>query len=241
MKSGTSLLRKLLSSHPEIYGGMETHWCSEDFKNTWTTGEGTRQEWLLKFFDTDTDVANEFRDLSNSSNEFFTKFMDHVTQRNNKIRWVEKTPDNFRHVPEILKQWPGAHVIILKRDPLDVYASWKKNNKYSLERFIQDLKQYRAVVQEFKSEPRFKIVQYEELVSDSKAVLMDVFDFISAEYKEGIENYSGDDEDFLKVLEVTGKRSPTTESLRKPIFDSSIGQYAEILTPEEIKAIRSAC
>lgn len=241
MKSGTSLLRKLLGTHPDIFGGLETHWCSEDFKATWQRGEGTRQEWLLKFFEVDTETASKLRQEAISANDYFNRFMDYVTQRADKKRWVEKTPDNFRHVEEILTEWPNASVLILNRDPKDAYASWKKNNKHNLDHFMIDLREYLAVIDQYANHPGVLVVSYEGLVGNSRATLMKVCDFIGASYIDGLENYQGDDKDYKKVLEVTGKESPTTDSLRKPIFDSSIGQYKSILTEAEINRIEQAC
>lgn len=241
MKSGTSLLRKLLGTHPDIFGGLETHWCSEEFKNTWKDGEGKRQEWLLQFFDVDRSTADRLRQNSSSAHDYFNSFMDHVTQRVNKTRWVEKTPDNFRHVEEILSEWRDASVLILQRDPKDVYASWKKNKKHDIHYFIADLKECLSVIDRYHNNPRVLIVSYEDLVSTARETLIEICDFIDAPYIEGLEDYQGDDRDYNKVLEVTGKESPTTASLKKPIFNSSIGQYKSILTEAEILQIDQIC
>lgn len=241
MKSGTSLLRKLLGTHPDIFGGLETHWCSQDFKDSWQDGQGTRQEWLLKFFEVDTETANDIRAKSNSAFEFFNSFMNYVTERADKNRWVEKTPDNFRHIEEILKEWPDAKILILNRDKLDVYASWKKNNKFDIGYFIKDSKAFTEMFEKYNSHPSVQVIFYETLVNETKETLKSVCNFIDSPYIEGLENYKGDDHDFKKVLTVTGKESPTTDSLRRPIFNSSIGQFADILTEAEIKTILEQC
>lgn len=241
MKSGTSLLRKLLGTHPDIFGGLETHWCSQDFQDSWQDGQGTRQEWLLKFFEVDANTAHELRVKSNSAYDFFNSFMNYVTERAGKDRWVEKTPDNYRHIEEILNEWPDAKILILNRDKRDVYASWKKNNKYDIEHFIKDFKAFVDVCEKYEAHSSVRIVSYEALVNEAKETLKSVCNFIDSPYIEGLEHYKGDDRDFKKVLEVTGKESPTTDSLRKPIFNSSIGQFADILTDAEIKAIQNQC
>lgn len=238
MKSGTSLLRKLLSLHPNIFGGLETHWFSDDFVNHWKDPESRRQKWLLDFFDVTADEVAPARASSENAYAFFDEFMKYCTERAQKSRWVEKTPNNVFHVETINQLWPKAYILILKRDYKDVYASWKKNKNISIEQFMEAVLTYQKVLQEQAvQQERMMVVTYSDLVKSPKATLQAVLEFVGEAYIEGLENYSGDDTDYQKVLQVTGKESATTFSLQKPIFTSSIGQWEEILTPEEAKLI----
>ena len=51
MKSGTSLFRKLLSLHPNIFAGLETHWFKPEFTEGWQDSSSQRQKWLRGFYD----------------------------------------------------------------------------------------------------------------------------------------------------------------------------------------------
>lgn len=238
MKSGTSLLRKLVSLHPNIFGGLETHWFSEDFIEHWQIGNSTRHKWLKEFFEVTEEEAMLLRNQSVSSYDFFNRFMNFCTQKNNKTRWVEKTPNNVFYIDTILKEWEDAKILVMERDMKDVYASWKKNKKTTLETFLETAKNCQEIIKKHEANTdHFKIVGYKDLVSKPKETLEDVLYFVGEKYIEGLENYSGDDSDYEKVLNITGKASPTTESLKKPIFTSSLGKWETILSVEEIQCI----
>lgn len=237
MKSGTSLLRKMISLHPNIFGGLETHWFSDEFNNDWQSGVSKRQQWLLEFYDVSEEEAAVLRLEAQSSKEFFNSFMEFCSNRVGKKRWVEKTPDNVFHISEIFSSWPKSNVLIMTRNLLDVYASWKKNDKGSLKRFLQTVEEFNSTVGRFSMDPRVFIIRYSDLVSEPSSTLKSVFKFLGEEYIEGLENYQGDDSDYKKVLSVTGKASPTTVSLSKPIFTSSLGSWKEVLTSKEVREI----
>ena len=240
MKSGTSLLRKLLSLHPNIFGGLETHWNSDDFVNHWKEGDVQRHQWLLEFFEVSTSEANQIRSSCSSAYEYFDAFMNYCTIRASKKRWVEKTPDNVFNMGVILKLWPNAKILIMKRDFRDIYASWKKNKKRTFDIFLDSAKKFEVVLENYSHyHDRIRVVRYQDLVVTPKETLKDVLSFIGEEYISGLEVYRGDTSDYNNVLNVTGKISPTAVSLQKPIFTSSIDQWKEILDKEEIEVISS--
>lgn len=239
MKSGTSLLRKLIASHPRIFGGLETFWFSEDFVKNWKETEAKRIKWFIKFYNITEKEYFEYVDKANDAYHFFDLLMDYLTKRAYKNRWVEKTPDNAKHIDLIFKKWPTSKFIYVSRDLRDCYASWKKNKKYNLSRFSKDLNIIEAQLLCFWNDDRLLHVKYEDLVTDTENVLKEVFTFLNEEYIQGLEQYSGDDSDYKKVKNVTGKESSTAVSLSKPIFTSSIGQYNEILEEGEVSLIES--
>lgn len=238
MKSGTSLLRKLISLHPNIYGGLETHWFSEEFSRHWNDKEfSMRLKWLLEFYEVTESEANEMRVKANSSVEFFNSFMAYCTRREGKKRWVEKTPDNVFHLNEIFSSWEDSKVIIMKRNLLDVFASWKRNNKGNLDSFILMANRYLDVIDKYEEEDRVLYISYNNLVQESRSTMELVLEFLEEPFISGMENYEGDSEDYNKVLNVTGKVSPTTKSLAKPIFTTSVDSWKEVLSVKEEKAI----
>jgi hypothetical protein len=240
MKSGTSLLRKLLGLHSNIYGGLETHWFSEDFVNHWETGASKRHDWLLDFFEVSKTEADEIRQASNSAFDYFNRFMNYCTVRTAKKRWVEKTPDNVFHIETILKQWPNARVLIMHRDYKDIYASWKKNKKRTFDIFLETAKKYQDALDQWKDNEQVTVISYNDLVHSPKKSLQEVLEFISEQYIDGLENYRGDATDYDKVLEVTGVVSHTAISLQKPIFTSSVNQWKSILDENEIQIIQNS-
>ena len=243
MKSGTSLLRKLVSRHPNIFGGLETFWFSEEFTQHWKDSESKRQKWLREFYEVSYEDYQTIKETSNSPTQFLEQFLQFCTHRAGKKRWVEKTPDNILHMDKIWTFWPEAKVIHVLRDPLDVYASWKKNEKRDLNFFLGQLHQIQDTIPVFKaSKPdKYMEINYSDLVSKPQNTihcLKEVCSFLGEAYEPIMANYKGDNnQDFDKLLEVTGKSSATAESLGKPIFNSSINQWKSILTQEEVNSI----
>lgn len=239
MKSGTSLLRKLLSQHPNIFGGLETHWFLPEVTVEWKEASSLRQSWLKRFFDvTDEELAN-IKAVSSSGPDFFDRFMWYCTRRAGKKRWLEKTPDNILQMPTIWRWWPDAQVLHVVRDHRDLYASWKLTGKEGLVTFCQKVRAVRDAVGDLSGSTtsRYMEVSYEELVLDTAPTLQRVLAFVGEDWTPGLDQYEGDRSDYEKVLDVTGKTSPTTISLSKPIFTSSVGKWRDVLTPEEVAAL----
>ena len=241
MKSGTSLLRKLLSRHSSIYGGLETHWFSDDLMTRWRDPTTQRAVWARQFYDVSDDVYADLARQATSGPDLLDRFMSYCTERAGKTRWVEKTPDNVLFIHTIWDHWPDARVLHVLRDLRDVYASWKRNQKRSLDAFIENVKTVHATVGELattKTE-RYMEVRYESMVAEPGGVIQEVCAFLDVPFEPEMVDYQGDDADFEKVLAVTGKASPTTESLKKPIFQSSVGQWKDVLTAEEVGRIET--
>jgi hypothetical protein len=240
MKSGTSLLRKLLSRHPRIYGGLETHWFAPDITEKWQDPTSRRQIWLAQFFDvSDTELAR-IRAEAASGTDFVDRFMWYCTRRAGKARWVEKTPDNVLHIATIDRVWPDAQFIFVVRDFRDIFASWKRNGKAPVDGFIA---QVHAVMRAVgpragtRSESYLE-VDYDALVTDTEQTLRRVLGFLGEPWVDGFHVYEGDDWDHQKVLKVTGRDGATARALAKPIFTSSLGQWREVLTSAEVERIQ---
>lgn len=241
MKSGTSLLRKLLSRHPHIFGGLETHWFAPELTDDWRNSSSQRQTWLRDFFDvSERDFARIKSDARNGR-EFFTGFMDFCTQRAGKDRWVEKTPDNVLHMRLIWENWPDAKFLHMIRDPRAVYASWKRSEKGSLQEFVQKTQHVLQVVGQRAGsrDENYLEVRYERLVEDTRDVLTEVLDFVGEPWVKGLDQYEGDAWDHRKVLSVTGKEGRTTESLMKPIFTSAVDEWKDLLGAREVSILES--
>ena len=239
MKSGTSLLRKLVARHSQVFGGLETHWFSEHLQRDWRDPYTRRAEWLRGFFDVTLTDYVSLIDRSASGADLFDQFMTVCAQRANKERWVEKTPDNVLHFDLARAVWPDARALHVVRDHRDIYASWKRNDKLSLEAFLTQAHQIREKLGVLYGAPHgwYAEVRYEDLVREVEPTMRSVIQHIEVAWEDEVATYSGDDSDHRKVLEVTGKASATTESLKRPVFDSSVGQWRALLDADEVAII----
>lgn len=239
MKSGSSLLRKLLCDHPAIFGGLETHWCSAEFRDGYRDQGSRRQRWLREFYDVDPEQQRRLLDAAGSPYQYLDVFLGWCAHREGKRRWAEKTPDNVLHRTLIAEHWPDALLLHAVRDYRDVFASWKKNRKGTLDEFIQHC---RCIVEALpdvlgRRTSSYLEVRYEELVTDTSRTLHDVLEFVGEPWVDGLDDYAGDPREHELVLRVSGKDSPTAASLGKPIFKSSVGQYRSVLSAAEVSAL----
>lgn len=241
MKSGTSLLRVLISKHPNIFGGLETHWFSPEIRTRWQDDTATRQLYLRQFYNVSADEFRRIKEDSVDGLDFFDKFMRFCTERTGKRRWVEKTPDNVLYTPLIRKQWPAAKFLHVIRDYRDVYASWKRNEKSDVGAFIEKARKICNSLQGFlgRQTDFYLEVDYQDLVFEPTPTMQAVLDHVGEGWVDGIDSNDEESSDFEKVRDVTGRESPTLLSLKKEIFTTSVGQWEHILTAEEVQRIET--
>lgn len=240
MKSGTSLLRALISNHPNVFGGLETAWYADDFQQGWQDPDSVPAKKLQTYFDLAADQYMEVMNRASSPEEGLQALMNHCTQRAGKKRWVEKTPGNVWYLDRIRRAWPEAHFIHVIREPLDVYASWKKNEKYDLPTFLQHVHRVEDCLGNLLGESAagYLEVDYRSLVTDPRNTMATIIEAIGEPWDDRVAENTKGREDFEKVRKATGKASPTLDSLSKPIFTGSLQQWKSILTEDEAAQIR---
>lgn len=134
-RSGTTLLRSLLSAHPRICVTPETHYMARaekwgfrdrdtplDFDRFWS-----RYTASVRFRDLGVD-PDYCRGLVESAGpptfrRIFEAVLTAYGQRMAKPRIGEKTPGHVHYIPELLSWFPDARILILRRDPRAVVAS----------------------------------------------------------------------------------------------------------------------
>lgn len=119
-RSGTTLLRVMLDSHPNIASGPETPWFCAHHPRT----VGSLVDYLIE------DQHGYCKNFGGSRAEVFDAARNFVSSllgayaaRRGKSRWAEKTPDNLRFLPFLTELFPRAHFIHIRRHPLDVALS----------------------------------------------------------------------------------------------------------------------
>jgi len=236
MKSGTSLLRKLLGNHDNVFGGLETHWFSPDISENFRDFSSQRQVWLRDFYEVSLEEQQRLAEGASRGSEYFERFMWFCTERAGKQRWVEKTPGNVLHLGLIASAFPRASFLHSVRDYRDVYASWKVNGKAGIDGFLTQARAALSAVTDVHGLP-YAEVDYADLVTQPEATLKRVCEFIGEPWDGRLAQYEGDDWDRQKVLAVSGKESPTAVSLAKPIFTQSVQRWREILSDDEARTI----
>jgi protein-tyrosine sulfotransferase len=241
MKSGTTMLRMLLSRHSKIYSGLETHWFKEELLTGFSNPTNNSIDKLKQFYEvSDIDMKKIISEAENKQN-FISVFFSHLLIKNNKEIWLEKTPENINHLNLIDKKWDNYKFIHVIRDFRDIYSSWKLSNKYNIEYFIDNVKRTYSELNDLLGQPTEKYleVKYEDLVLKTRESLEKIFVFINQELEEDCTqlDLEAAKKDFKKVKEIVGKKSQTLISTQQPINKNKIGQYQKVLTSEEISLI----
>jgi len=124
----------------------------------------------------------------------FNNFLINVnkeTVKSGKTMWVEKTPKHIGHISKIFKKFPGARVIVMIRNGLDVFASIKTRVgaglavSRGLNRWIAD----NNSALRFKDDENVKFVKLEELQRNPSIVLNDIVQFVGLEYEKTMLDY----------------------------------------------------
>jgi hypothetical protein len=130
-RSGTTLLRDLLRSHPNLTFPNESHFipafyrgygdprdarearrlAARILKHRWVARWGLRLE------------ADSFADCR-SFREVLCRLYEAWARQENKPRWGDKTPQYVTEIPLLMKLFPGARIIHIYRDGRDVALSW---------------------------------------------------------------------------------------------------------------------
>lgn len=164
-RSGTSLVEKVLDSHPQIYGAGE-------LKNIHHVVQHAKQCYNLLSFPANV-AALQPCELDSLANEY----LEQINQLSgNAARVVDKMPHNFMHIGLISRLFPNATIIHCQRNPLDTCLSYyfsnfdnlAHNHSYNLSDLGSYYLQYYRLMQHWLkiSKGRIFQVRYEDMVTD---------------------------------------------------------------------------
>lgn len=149
-----------------------------------------------------------------------------------QARWGDKTPWNTVHLAEIVKAFPDAYYLHLKRHGLDVVASQvqagMRNIEGSAQRWIDA---NTACLKQMKRMKRAPLsVSYENLVRDPETVFARIFAWADMDF---------DPAHLTRVPEKLGDvgRHAHHAAVTRPITASSIGRWSESLTGDDLSAL----
>ena len=227
MKSGTTLLRTMLSNHRNIFSGLETHWFNRIYV------KDNDNEYINKmavYFDLSIETVEKIVKISNNNNTPFLKeFFDFLVKKNNKKRWVEKTPQNIKNIDKIISNFNDFTFINVQRDLRDVYASWKNSNKFDLTYFIDEVKETEERFRGQKKliESKLYTIKYEQLVRNPIIEISKLLEYLNEEIDPNcyVNNSSLSKIEFEKINSLHNKKSITLKSLQEEINLDKIGFY----------------
>ena len=221
-RSGTTLLRLMLDSHPNISCGPETHFLTQ-FKHVISGNSWER----IKNFGFEKSYWN-----SNIAN-FFDSFQKEYACNRGKQRWADKTPGYTLELDFINNLFPDCQIIHIIRDGRDVVSSHRDRWGYKVAlKSTKTWQKYVSAAREFShtiSSERYIEIRYEGLVSDTEPTLRNVFEFLNEPWDPIVLNFNQVSHDIHEVYAQSTDERRTTNKDKNLIYKSQIGKGKEKL------------
>ena len=236
-RSGTTLVRVILDTHPNICCGPETHLIG----NIKTLNEKIDKNWKrLEPYGLSKDI--HVKKLS----DLFKIYHNNYMKSKKKQRWAEKTPDNIFYVDFINKLFPNCQFINIIRDGRDVVCSYKE--RWGSKTIFTAIKKWNKIIDltyEYRTKfnkERYMEIRYEEMVSNPEKETKRMMIFLGEKWiPELLEHHTKQHDFWFNIktgenIDFEKEKRPLRHSPSKPIFQSSVGKWKKNLNTVE-KAI----
>jgi hypothetical protein len=238
-RSGTTLLRNLLSRHPSIAICGETRFFANIYRYRSAFGSLENIENRKRLVDQSLGIARMKRlemdleelrpllmDRATSYAAFFQTVMQAYANLKGKERYGEKTPHHAFYT-ELLSEWyPGAPLIHLVRDPRDVVASLQRM-PWSPKSILNNSSiwvLFNRAVEKSRHRPEYLLVHYERLVESPDRELARICEHIGEVWPDSVEVPTGSDDAYSWPRSTKGP--VTRERLQKWKQELSPGDVA---------------
>lgn len=226
-RAGSTLLEQILSSHSQIDGTLE---LPNILSYAQQLRRRKRDSGAAPGYP---EVLEELSPLELAG--FGERFIaDTRIHRQGAAFFIDKMPNNFRHIGLIKLILPNAKVIDARREPMACcFSSFKQlfaegqEFSYSLQDLGQYYRDYVALMQHWDQMlPGFVLrVQHEDVLADLEGQVARMLEFLGVPFEESCLRYYETER---------AVRTPSSEQVRQPIFKDSISQwrhYEEWLGP----------
>ena len=228
-RSGTTLMFSILASHPAFSSiNSETFFfVPRDVLNQ------KNYDRLYHYGGLEQDTVTELLSSSKNLVDFYDSFTHVLKQRDDKKRFVEKTPFHALYLRFLTYHFPHAKFINMIRDGRDCYVS---NNRLDLDphfhkcivKFSQTWRDFIKARNSLLKSKQIIDIRYEELTQNPGQTIEKVMSFIDEDFLETQIDHNY----FSKTKMFSGQGGH--ERLDQPIKPSSIGQWKEKMSEEEI-------
>lgn len=192
-RSGTTLLQRVLSSHPDISMVRETFFYSiinqnhkfnkKNYYNSKVIIKYLKRYWwmheIIDDWDSFENFYNSHDKVSRNDDSIFFSILNY--KKNNAKVIGEKTPEHFRNVTRMLDTYNDICVIGITRSPYDILNSYKniKNGPSYPSLVLKDFMEFCDISSKLKCNKRFKLINYEDLTSSPDKVLDSIQKFLN--------------------------------------------------------------
>lgn len=229
-RSGTTLIRVILDSHPRIACGPELR-ITPTLAYLWEQ-YNQRLDVLKSYGITKESNAKTFQNL-------YFALISRYLNTTQKRRIAEKTPGNCKVFPQLRQIFPDSPLIHIIRDGRDVVASLRKQNWIDLrtgEPMVETVDTVKAIkhwkesvtlgrkIKNQKDQNYFEI-RYESLIESPELELKKLFKFLNEDW----------DPKVLSFHEISRNLAfeASSNQVNKPFYKTSIGRFRKALQLED--------
>lgn len=186
MRSGSTLFRLMLDSHPRIAIGEETGFMGalEATKAipSWRYG----REWYGRLGWTEDELDARLRD-------FYSGMFERYAAEQGKSRWGEKTPFHAWHMSELARVFPEGVFVAIVRHPGAVASSLRKHFHYDVAEAAQYWENTNTEILRHARElgdKRFALVRYEDLVASPEDTMRELLGWLDEPWSDAVLRHS---------------------------------------------------
>lgn len=218
-RTGTTLVDRILSSHPDVDSAGELQAMPLAIKQL----SGTRSRLI-------TDPETIFASGTLSPDAVGRAYMTHATQhrRRHEGRFIDKLPANFLHIGHIARALPRASIVCLRRNPMDTVWSNYKNlfattsTYYAYSHDLIDTARYFARFDRLMAfweallPGRVLQLRYEELVADQEGESRRLFAHCGIDWTDAALDFH---------TNAAAVATPSAAQVRRPIYRDSVERW----------------
>lgn len=208
-RSGSTLVEQILASHPGIEGTMELPYIGAIAARAAAQAGG---------------IAGASADQVRAWGEEYLARAD-VHRRLGKPRFIDKMPNNLRHIGLIRLILPQAKIVDVRRHPLAAgFSAFKQlfaegqAFSYDLETLARYYRHYLAIVRHFHAVQPGAVhtLVYEDLVEDTEAEVRRLLDAVGVAFDPATLRFFENDR---------AVRTVSSEQVRQPIYRSGLDHW----------------
>jgi hypothetical protein len=177
VRSGSTLFRTMLTTHPQLHAPHELHLTSVTARL-----ESRHAQAAMAALGLDEEQLQFL---------LWDRLLHRELVQHGKQILVEKTPSDALMWRKILRCWPDARFIFLLRHPGSVARSWQRGGRMRrpLEQLTVQLRQYMEAVEEARIGHGGLTVRYEDLTADPARELGRTCEFLGVAYEPAMLDY----------------------------------------------------
>jgi tetratricopeptide (TPR) repeat protein len=216
-RAGSTLLEQILSSHSQIDGTLE-------LPNILSLSQRLRRRGRQNAESGYPEILGKLTDqeLTNFGEEYISDTRIH---RQGAPYFIDKMPNNFRHIGLINLILPNAKLIDARRDPMACcFSGFKQlfaegqDFTYGLEEIGTYYQDYVQLMDHWDDVLPGEVlrVQYEDIVADIEGQVRRMLEYCGLPYEEACINFHQTERSV---------RTPSSEQVRQPIYKSGLEQW----------------